>query len=1001
MFYPESKKSFSINQFKNPDKTYRASPFWAWNTELEKEELLRQIEIFKTMGFGGFHIHSRVGMATPYLSEDFFDLVLSCNEKGKQLDMLTHLYDEDRWPSGTAGGFVTKNEKHRQMYLRFMTTPLDNGRCSLLGVYDIKFNENNTADYERIDETTPAKHQKWYAYIDKEPTGNGWFNNQCYVDMMNKEAIASFLQITHEAYKKHLGKEFGTSAPSIFTDEPQLTRKNMFDNVTDNFMLPWTTSFCQRYIEKYGEDIADKIPEIFFEKSDGTYSYTRYNFHELSTIMFAESFSDQYGKWCENNGIAMTGHIMNEGDLIGQTISVGDPLRHYLGFTMPGCDMLMNGHEFATIKQAASISRQRGREGVLCELDGVTNWDFDFRNHKLHGDWQAALGVTLRVPHLAWVSMNGEAKRDYPASISYQAAWCDKYHVIEDYFGRVNTCLTRGKAVCSVAVLHPVRNMWLSLGTNKATKEKVQSVNREFLNLTKSLVKNHVDFDFISESNITLQNMHYEKEKLIVENSKYDLLIIPEMLSISKDTLNLLKEAKQNGARVVTFGEAPKYLDAHLSALPKEVFSLLENKDNTIENIIKTVDEYRDFEIIENGVRSSKYCGVLREDGDDKWLFIAKAEDPEITDVLEKDIQIKIKGEYCVSEFCAENGEIYKIDCEKSNGYTIVKTKLFAHDSLLLNLSKTNQQNLTPKPSKSANDCKTSITEAEYSLCEDNVYLIDKAQYKVDDDEFQPLEEILRLDVKARNKYGIELKGEYSAQPWVSNEPIAAAVHTLTLKSEFDSKIDYENAVLGIENPEICEITFNGKKVDTTSIGWFVDKCIKKVKLGNIKKGKNTLLVSMPYARNTNVEYMYVLGNFGVYDTKNPYIDNLKPKLDFSDISKQGLLFYGSNIDYHLGKLSAKNLKIDHYKGGLIEVLSSNAEKGEIIYAPYSFDISNLDDITLRLYGTRINTFGQLHNVKHDKFGWFGSESWRTQGADWTYDYLPWEQGILSPIKIS
>ncbi len=66
---------------------------------------------------------------------------------------------------------------------------------------------------------------------------------------------------------------------------------------------------------------------------------------------------------------------------------------------------------------------QYGREAMMSELYGVTDWDFDFRGHKFHGDWQAALGVTLRVPHLSWVSMAGEAKRDYPASINYQVPW--------------------------------------------------------------------------------------------------------------------------------------------------------------------------------------------------------------------------------------------------------------------------------------------------------------------------------------------------------------------------------------------------------------------------------------------------------------------------------------------------------------------------------------------------------------------------------------------------
>ena len=62
-------------------------------------------------------------------------------------------------------------------------------------------------------------------------------------------------------------------------------------------------------------------------------------------------------------------------------------------FGIPGVDMLCDRREFSTLKQAASVARQENREGVMCEIYGVTGWAFDFRNHKLAGDWQAAMGV--------------------------------------------------------------------------------------------------------------------------------------------------------------------------------------------------------------------------------------------------------------------------------------------------------------------------------------------------------------------------------------------------------------------------------------------------------------------------------------------------------------------------------------------------------------------------------------------------------------------------------
>ena len=46
-------------EFENPSAKYRGFPFWAWNSELKKDELEEQIEIFKSMGFGGFFMHVR------------------------------------------------------------------------------------------------------------------------------------------------------------------------------------------------------------------------------------------------------------------------------------------------------------------------------------------------------------------------------------------------------------------------------------------------------------------------------------------------------------------------------------------------------------------------------------------------------------------------------------------------------------------------------------------------------------------------------------------------------------------------------------------------------------------------------------------------------------------------------------------------------------------------------------------------------------------------------
>ena len=66
MFYEKNKSRVLTDAlFKNPTSEYRGAPFWAWNDKLEKDKLLWQIDQFRRMGLGGFHMHVRSGMATP------------------------------------------------------------------------------------------------------------------------------------------------------------------------------------------------------------------------------------------------------------------------------------------------------------------------------------------------------------------------------------------------------------------------------------------------------------------------------------------------------------------------------------------------------------------------------------------------------------------------------------------------------------------------------------------------------------------------------------------------------------------------------------------------------------------------------------------------------------------------------------------------------------------------------------------------------------------------
>ena len=49
-------------------------------------------------------MHSRSGLITEYLGDEWFKLINAVADEGARQGMEVWLYYEDRWPSGSAGG---------------------------------------------------------------------------------------------------------------------------------------------------------------------------------------------------------------------------------------------------------------------------------------------------------------------------------------------------------------------------------------------------------------------------------------------------------------------------------------------------------------------------------------------------------------------------------------------------------------------------------------------------------------------------------------------------------------------------------------------------------------------------------------------------------------------------------------------------------------------------------------------------------------------------------
>lgn len=1017
------REHWTEQEFKNPPAQFRGAPFWAWNNKLDSGQLVRQIGYFKEMGMGGFHIHCRVGLDTEYLGKEFMECAAACAEEGRKQGLYTYLYDEDRWPSGAAGGLVTKEETYRSRYLVFAPdgAPQPKGG-KLLAHYKIRLKNGCLENYqsrlagERRDDAWDNCGQGeeiWILYLETaKPTP--WHNNQTYVDTLNPKAIQRFIDITHETYAKALGDEFGKTIPSIFTDEPQFSRKDTLDFAEEKrtLTLPYTDAFEEFYQQRYGESFLLHLPEVVWELPQGRISPVRYQYHDGIAELFARSFADTLGQWCGEHNLMLTGHMMEEPTLLSQTSALGEAMRSYRSFQQPGIDMLCDWREYTTAKQAQSAAHQFGCPGVLSELYGVTNWDFDFRGHKLQGDWQAALGVTRRVHHLSWVSMKGEAKRDYPASIFYQSPWYKEYKMVEDHFARVNTALMRGKPHVKVGVVHPIESYWLHFGPKEQTAQVRETLEQNFEDVTEWLLFGNIDFDYLAESLLPDLNVHCTDGKLFVGEMAYEAVLVPGCETLRSSTVAYLKEFADQGGTVIFAGGVPEYVDAQ----PDPAAGLLAEQCVKIPldkiAVLRSLEFSREIEIRRpDGRTADHFLYQSREEDGNRWIFIANGKKPKTQDIPERiPYQIRLKGKWQIDICDTCTGEVRPGAAKIKDGWTMCTQMMDLHDSLLLHLTPVSSASVKEKNQKDkvilserTGECNLPQPES-FTLDEPNVLLLDQCEYRFDDEIWQETEEILRIDNRLRERLGYPKRMEAWPQPWVQKEDTDES-HKIELRFHIHSEKVCDSVYLAAEPVEGAEIIWNGRSLGELrgkDRGWFVDESIRKFSLGRVEQGENILIIRHAYGRKTNLEWCYLLGEFGVRTAgRTAYLTEFPRCLSFGDYGVQGLPFYAGNVIYRSSFTAEEGnygIQISKYRAALLKVSVDGQEWKPIIYAPYEADLGYLTAgehvVEILSFGNRVNAFGTVHNCD-ETTEWFGPNEWRTQDERYAYEYQLKRMGVL------
>jgi hypothetical protein len=368
-------------------------------------------------------------------------------------------------------------------------------------------------------------------------------------DVLNPEAVACFIHLTHDRYHEHLKKFFGTTIIAMFTDEPHPLGKGPHRTKRPQ---PYTSGFVDWLAKRWGTDPRPWLPSLWLDFGEGTAEF-RERYARAVHERMQEVFYGAQSKWCREHGIALTGHP-----------SAGNEMSAMHWFQFPGQDIVgrsiepgkpsaLEGEQSVAAKAATSGARLHGRRRILTEVGGAYGWRLTLDELKWLYDWHLVRGNNLINPHAVFYSICDRRAWESEPDIGVHNVWWPHFHRIAMYARRVSWLLSDGEHVCEVAILGDGNNLpW---------------------GAAKVLCQNQIDFLYLDDKSVA--DATIEAGRLVVGEQRYRVVIMDGDFDLGATARKTLAQFLREGS-VHVFRTPRSLLN---SFLPRDVVLKPRNPD--------------------------------------------------------------------------------------------------------------------------------------------------------------------------------------------------------------------------------------------------------------------------------------------------------------------------------------------------------------------------------------------------------------------------------------
>jgi hypothetical protein len=434
--------------FLNPPREFSVMPFWFWNDTLKDEEIVRQIADFDAHGVYGFVIHPRIGLPenVKWLSAEMIHSMDVAIREATRRKMYVVLYDEGMYPSGSSSGqVVERNPEHAARGLAKIDLKPGEEPNLPSGTKLITIIKRTDGNRVAIIEQASKGNIRGLHYIG-EGSARLQEESPAAGDILNPEAVSSFIDLVYDRYAKEFGKYFGTTIQGIFTDEP-----NPLGRSSARGVVPGNASLLSQINKILGYDITPYLADLWYNDNTDSQKH-RSDYNRAINICLEENYYKRLGNWCKDHGISLMGHP-------GGSMDIG--AERY--FQIPGQDLVwryvepgtkaLEGQHSTMAKCASSAMLHLGLRRNSNELYGAYGHNLTFDEMEWLANWCFVRGQNYMIPHAFYYSVRGPRLDERPPDVGPNAKWWDNYKPYADACRRLSWLNTDSKQICNLAIL--------------------------------------------------------------------------------------------------------------------------------------------------------------------------------------------------------------------------------------------------------------------------------------------------------------------------------------------------------------------------------------------------------------------------------------------------------------------------------------------------------------------------------------------------------------------